>query len=328
LAKADAVFEGGGVRGIAHAGALLEAEEEFGYEWQNVAGTSAGAIVAALVAAGHSAKRIRDIIWELDFSQLMDKAWEDRLGEILLYPTNYVPLLGRVIPYLPSIFEQYLQEKGKRVYGDLVMPGFEDDPKYRYRLRVIASDLTDGRMLVLPNDIEDFGINPDELSIAYSLRMSMSIPFFFEPVKLRNRKTGRTHIIVDGGILSNYPIWLFDAEPGDPIEWPTLGFNIYEPQAKEDNQPDPRWTGREIKSVVDLGNALWSTMFSAIDRRYISKRHWARTIPISSVGIKSTEFEGLDCIKKQKLLDSGQSAARSFLSGFNFEEYKQTWRTV
>ena len=62
-----------GVRGIAHAGALLEAEENFGYQWQNVAGTSAGAVVAALVAADYPASEIRDIIRNLDFAQRNDK---------------------------------------------------------------------------------------------------------------------------------------------------------------------------------------------------------------------------------------------------------------
>ena len=52
----DVVSEGGGVRGICHAGALLEAEEDFGHEWQNVARTSGGAIVAALLALGYRAR--------------------------------------------------------------------------------------------------------------------------------------------------------------------------------------------------------------------------------------------------------------------------------
>ena len=109
---ADAVFEGGGVRGIGHAGALLEAEESFGYEWQNVAGTSAGAIVAALVRVGYRAAEIRDIIWSLDFAKLMDKDWVDRLSEVLLAPARIIPRVGRMIPYLPSIFKDFGSTRG------------------------------------------------------------------------------------------------------------------------------------------------------------------------------------------------------------------------
>lgn len=56
--KADAVFEGGGVKGIGLVGAIAVAEE-YGYRFVNVAGSSAGAIVAALLAAGYSAAEIK-----------------------------------------------------------------------------------------------------------------------------------------------------------------------------------------------------------------------------------------------------------------------------
>src|SRR5215212_2042489 len=61
--RADGVFEGGGVKGIAFAGAVAAAEEEAGvHEWVNVAGTSAGAIVAALLAVGYDADGIKKIL--------------------------------------------------------------------------------------------------------------------------------------------------------------------------------------------------------------------------------------------------------------------------
>ena len=79
----DLVCEGGGVKGIGLAGAY-SALEQAGYEPQNVAGTSAGAITAALIAAGYSADELREIVFELDFRQFEDRGWEDR-----------VPLVGR-----------------------------------------------------------------------------------------------------------------------------------------------------------------------------------------------------------------------------------------
>ncbi len=69
---------------------------------------------------------------------------------------------------------------------------------------------------MLPRDArEQLGIDPDELEIATAVRMSMSIPMFFDPVVHRN-PTNRDdeHVIVDGGLLSNFPIWLFDSPPG------------------------------------------------------------------------------------------------------------------
>ena len=75
---ADLVFEGGGVKGIALAGALATLEERE-YRPQNIAGTSAGAITAALLAAGYSAAELREIIVSLDYRQFQDRAWEDKV---------------------------------------------------------------------------------------------------------------------------------------------------------------------------------------------------------------------------------------------------------
>ena len=74
----DLVCEGGGIKGIGLAGAYSVLEER-GFEAQNVAGTSAGAITAALIAARYSAEDLKEIIISLDFRQFQDEGWEDRL---------------------------------------------------------------------------------------------------------------------------------------------------------------------------------------------------------------------------------------------------------
>ena len=67
-------------------------------------------------------------------------------------------------------------------------------------------------MLVLPRDAQLLGYAPDELEVAYAVRMSMSIPIFFKPVRVENTQTNHEHVIVDGGMLSNFPVWVFDCE--------------------------------------------------------------------------------------------------------------------
>jgi NTE family protein len=84
----DLVFEGGGLKGIALVGAYSVLEER-GYRPQNIAGASAGAIVAALVAAGYDAPELRQTIMECDFSSLKDRAWED-----------WLPLFPRIVSIL------------------------------------------------------------------------------------------------------------------------------------------------------------------------------------------------------------------------------------
>src|SRR5918998_4402728 len=171
----DLVFEGGGVKGIALVGAFSVLEEQ-GYEPQNMAGASAGAIVATLIAAGYTAAELREIIGKLDYDLFKDEAWEDR-----------IPLMDKSLSMLKDLglyegeafldwIDELLKAKGVRTFGDLVRR--EDaELRYRYKAQVIASDVTERRLLVLPRDATKLGIaDPDDLSVALAVRMSMSIP--------------------------------------------------------------------------------------------------------------------------------------------------------
>jgi NTE family protein len=303
---ADGVFEGGGVKGIAHVGALAYAEE-IGLRFVNVAGTSAGAIIAALIAANYRALEIVQIMNEIHFQDFKDEP----------KPLGYIPLLGEVAhlfldkgiyqgDYFERTMERYLAQQGVHTFRQLVITEEPPDSKYRYRLRVVASDISRGKMLVLPQDIRDFGIAPENLSVAKAIRMSMSIPIFFEPVvvKFTSEGTRREAYIVDGGALSNYPVHLFD-ELGVP-SWPTFGFKLQETAV-----PKPA----AIRGPVSLCLATYNAMFSAMDKRYIEETNWDRTIPIPTPGVSSIDFD-LGKEKQQALYLSGYEAARKF-----FEEW-------
>ena len=178
----DLVFEGGGVKGIGLAGALATLEERE-YRPQNIAGTSAGAITAALLAAGYSAAELREIIVSLDYRQFQDRAWEDKMPLV----ERSLSLLLDLGLYEGDRFLEWIRErleaKDVRTFADLVQAEYADDPRYRSRLQVIASDVTTHELLVLPRDAGKLGIEPDELDVALAVRMSMSIPIFFEPVR-------------------------------------------------------------------------------------------------------------------------------------------------
>src|SRR5207248_938972 len=107
----------------------------------------------------------------------------------------------------------------------------------RYRLVVIVSDISRGKMLRLPWDYSELcGIDPDTQLVADAVRASASIPFFFEPVRL---SCGGGHVehditLVDGGLLSNFPVEIFDGA-GDPKPWPTFGIKLSaRPNAQQD----------------------------------------------------------------------------------------------
>ena len=312
--RADAVFEGGGVKGIGLIGAVAVAEENC-YKWENIAGTSAGAIVAALLAAGYNSSELKNVMQELDYNRFKDATFIDK-----------VPVVG---PIASLIFEKGIYEgkffedwigrlllaKNVRTFGDLVINQYRDNDQYRFKLRVIASDISQGRMLVLPYDISDYGIRPEDLNVAAAVRMSMSIPFFYEPVKLKNMKTNKTNYIVDGGLLSNFPVWLFDAASGVP-EWPTFGFKLVEPEEGTPNQ---------VRGPISLLTALFSTMMEAHDARYIKDENFVRTIPIPTLGIRTTEFD-ISRERSEELYQSGRKAAEQFFAGWNFDKYVDKYR--
>lgn len=313
---ADAVFEGGGVKGIGLVGAVAVAEER-GYQWVNIAGTSAGAIVAALLAAGYSAAEMREIMEELDYNRFKDAS-----------PLDRVPLAGPLASlilekgiyegkFLETWIRGLLREKNVDTFNDLIVQEYKDSEQYRFKLRVIASDISRGRLLVLPQDMADFGVLPEALNVAAAVRMSMSIPFFYEPVKLRNMKTNQVSYIVDGGILSNFPVWLFDTE-GEVPEWPTFGFKLVEPEQEHE-------IPHHVRGPISLLTALFSTMMEAHDARYIKDEQFIRTIPIPTLGVGTTEFD-ISREKSEALYQSGREAAETFFDVWDFSKYVDKYR--
>jgi NTE family protein len=325
LQLADLVFEGGGVKGIGLAGAYTALRER-GVVPKRVAGASAGAITAALVAAGYEADELDRILLEVPFAKFKDEGWEDK-----------APLAGHALSVLTQrgiyegrFFERWMRElleaKGIRTFGQLAdkeATELED----RYRLKVIVSDVTDRRLLVLPDDASLLGVDPEELEVAYAVRMSMSIPVFFEPVMHRNPRTGRDHLIVDGGMLSNFPVWLFDAAPGEPPRWPTFGLLLVEGDPKVTVARRLETDERGVRgSVVDYIKALASTMMEAHDRLYLEKATFVRTIPIPTLGVGTTEFQ-ITPPRVQALYGSGRKAAFDFLDRWDFDAYVAEYRS-
>jgi NTE family protein len=322
----DLVCEGGGVKGIGLAGAYSVLEEH-GYQPNNVAGTSAGAITAALIAAGYRADELKKIVLEMDFRRFEDKDWEDHI------PGAGIPLslLLRTGIYKGDEFYNWLRGllAAKNIYTFADLKADWEQPKYDSRLQVIASDISSRRLLVLPRDADVLGERWDTLEVATAVRMSMSIPIFFEPVRLPNPKTNHEHVIVDGSMLSNFPVWLFDCEPGEMPRWPTFGLLLVEPDPKTpitERIPKPEHSPHGARGLVQLLSSMVHTMMEAHDRMYVEKEQYARTIPIPTLGVHTTEFD-ITAERKQAVYDSGREAAERFLETWNFEGYLTEFRS-
>jgi NTE family protein len=235
--------------------------------------------------------------------------------------------------YFEGWMRERLEQKGVTKFGQLreaSASGGGGDAA-QYRLQVIASDITEQRMLVLPRDAEEhLGLDPDELEIAAAVRMSMSIPIFFDPVVHHDPRNPRDQrLIVDGGLLSNFPVWLFDSPPGQVPQWPTFGLLLVAPNQKDPliPGPEPARTDEGKVSIMGFLLAIGHTMMEAHDRLYVEQASYARTIPIDTVGVQTTQFSIDDDPQlKLKLYESGRNAAAEFLKTWDFDAYIKTFR--
>jgi len=307
--RIHAVFEGGGVKGIALAGAVRAAEES-GVQFDRVAGTSSGAIVASLIAAGYRGEELRDIIEKAPFPKLAGGAVDARSGCKGIVPLMRFLLRKGLFSAKPleDWISGLLAAKGVRTFGDLPAG----------RLRVVASDITDGRMLVLPDDLPKYGLVADAFPVARAVRMSAGIPYFYEPATLGEKR----NVVVDGGLLSNFPLWLFDRENDVPAKAglpakrvPVIGFQLV---GKNDQTP------RRITGPLTMLHALVATMLEARDERYIEQTNRFRTVKIPTLGVRTTAFD-LPRETVLRLYQSGYDAGKRFFGRWSLAGYQKSY---
>jgi NTE family protein len=131
-----------------------------------------------------------------------------------------------------------LAERGVKTFSDL-RGGVIDrvNPK-GYKVRMTGVDLNRGRIVLLPDDVSYYGIDPDGFEVAKAVRISTCVPFAFKPVVL-NKKEGdkfKSFNLVDGGVLDRFPYWAVDSKP-----YNTVGFKL---------------SGGEKKKFFSIDNAL------------------------------------------------------------------------
>jgi len=306
--KIDVVFEGGGVKGIGLLGAVCCLEDR-GYEIQNYAGSSAGAMIAALLASGYKGRELSKIILNMDYEVFLDKR---KFKDFMPFSIseNIIRLIKDKGIYSGDPIEEYIKQllikKDKVKFKHISVNG-------KSPLKIIASDITKGDMLILPDDLVKYGINPMEFEISNAVRMSISIPFFFKPEKLKYND--EISYVVDGGILSNYPIWIFDVQ-GTP-RWPTFGMKLVD--------ENKSYTSRSKTDIVSYSLDIISAMLNKNEEIYVKDKDWVRTISIPTLGVGTTDFS----LKKEKalqLFQAGYKSAEEFLRNWNFEKYKNDYR--
>jgi NTE family protein len=234
------IFEGGGAKGIGHVGAYAWMSKFQGVQPKGVAGTSAGAIIASLIAAGYRRDEIfdpeqkeagkRGLLDMDDTVRMFGFHWKwwfiTYSGLIRKIPRRWYwtwvrwPLIAVWIVLFPVLsrfgwgffrtvrFEQWLESKLREVINRDRLENERIERPIRFsdlpiRLCVVATNLSRRTLVVLDEDAEK---QIPELTVARAVAASIAIPVFFRPVRLQRGDD----LYVDGGVTSNFPVWMFE----------------------------------------------------------------------------------------------------------------------
>lgn len=299
--KVDLVLEGGGLYGLAFVGAF-KALEEAGYQVERIAGTSAGSMIASLIHAGYTSKELLALVEQTDFNQFATKTRLSRFTPIgkaasLVFNKGIYSNEG-----LRRWLDRALTAKGSTTFNT-------DD-----RLKVIASDVTHHRLMVLPDCLPEYDRVEEDFSIAYAVQMSTCIPFYFIPIRLPQKECDC--YIVDGGILSNFPVWIFDRE-GKP-RWPTFGIKIKDKISNtlQNKTGFLNYTQDVIRTMIDKDETI-----------FLKDSDRVRTVVIEvDETIDGLNFD-LSRQDIDKLIEAGYRDTKKFLESFNFEQYCRRYRS-
>ena len=322
------VMEGGGIRGIAYGGALLELEQRGVLrDLQRVGGTSAGAIQAALLAVGYSAQEIIDVVNATPVQRLND-------GRFIFFGGTH-RLIKEYGWYRGDEFSTYLGElvarKTKNAHltlGELHALAQREPGRYR-DLYTTGTNLTRQRVQVF-----SFETTPT-MRVADAVRISMSIPLYFRAVLLDADNqviTGTpapgqpVQVLVDGGLLANYPVDLFDYPrylPDGPTAAPDAHGHVFNPETlglrldrAEQIPLDGAPTGRRQLAPYDITDfntymaALYTVALENLNP--VQPADWPRTISIDFLNF-SPKIKRISDAQKKQLMDSGRKGAQAFL---------------
>jgi predicted acylesterase/phospholipase RssA len=271
------VMSGGGVKAVAHIGALktLEAAGCLAAV-RTWVGLSAGALIAFGICLGYSLAALHDICERFDFAALQDPAPEGFLSFLDNYGIDTGERLSRFVQALLTIrgFSADLTFGGLAATGAPV-------------LRVVATDMVTGAPLIFSATQ-----TPNE-RLVDGLRASMSLPFYFWPVR---GPTG--NMLVDGGVHGLYPINLLSVEERKHA----LGIML--------TQELGQWTGASGPDAYVL--RLYE-IASAAKNELVAQAHAGQTIRVVTPKISMVEFT-LTAEQRTELYQSGVRAATGYLA--------------
>lgn len=317
------VLEGGGVRGFAYAGVLSVLEEKsILQQVEKVGGSSAGSIAGMLVSIGYTAIEIDSLMRELPVEQFNDGKY-GLVGKYARFKKNFGIYKG-------IAFEKWLQGLVKYKTGNPLLT-FEQLHNLHLKNKLYKDFYCTGTNLSKQHlEIFSYETTP-AMSLALAVRISGGVPLYFEPIALddhlqRIKKSDSLSFInyyVDGGMLANYPINLFDTcESGnsnallcDKVKFnrQTLGIKLERPQQIDSIKSNSiKIPAYNINTSSEYLYAFVNLLMETLSRKYPGlENETGRTIYVSQGNIFSI-------IKKTKQQDklllytNGVNAANDF----------------
>lgn len=307
------IFEGGGIRGVAYAGVLRGLETRGMLDSVGKAGgTSAGAIAALLVSLRYSAEEIKKITYDTKLQRFNDGRFFF-FGGISRMNRNYGWYRGKAFTrWLEDLIEAKTGN-GSITFAELHNRGFRD-------LYVTGTSLNNQKLIVF-----SYEKYPD-MKVSDAVRISMSIPLYFEAVFIdsaghvvdKKKTTGNYDIMVDGGLTGNFPIFIFDevtTVDGKATRSPnphTLGIRI---DTNEQIAYDTERKGLapiRVERFKNYVGAFYNYVIENLNRYTLTEEDWKRTVAVSSGNI-NPRIKKLSVEQKDLLVNNGINAINVFL---------------
>ena len=316
--KAYAVLSGGGVKGAALAGCLAAAGER-DIEWVGCAGTSAGALIAALASVGFGGAAIGEKLkTDLHPRALVDDRGA-QLDEVVKLRAQVRPLVtgnlfdrGRALvalsrnAVLKAIGTDYGVYDGahlEKAVGAMIRTGplVAGKPSDTFQdliaaacpqLKVVASNISTNRAVVFPDDAQ--------MAVASAVRVSMGYPFVYRPMK-----TDQNQLLVDGGVASNLPCFVF-AREHELTRHPIFAFGLVSaPAAAPDNY-----------DALNYAEELLDTALAASDQLFVEivpGVHYIRVPVPAGIGTFNIDVRSGDI---DAMFNAGYVAATQFFNAY------------
>ena len=308
------VFEGAGLRGIAYCGAIKELEDRkliAGIE--KVGGTSAGAVTALCISLGYTSEEIAKLLYATNFKKFNDGRYFFA-GGIYRMKKYFGWYRGE---RLNRWLEKIIKDKtgsADITFEELYAKGFKD-------LYVTATVLNQQKLLILSR------LNYPGMKVKDAVRVSMSIPFYFEAPfidssgKLIRRpvSTQGLDLMVDGGLTGNFPIHIFDSaftrnsRKEFVANMSTLGFRIDNERQIESDKKERELVNMPVTSLKEYTAAFYNMMIENLNRQSLSTDDWKRTVSIADAEI-APRIRKLSKTEITDLIKNGNFATKEYFS--------------